>query len=381
MRWCRRLARLALAAALVVVEAGPTAVAQTSSWQQRISPAPAAKPQAKDGTKVKSRAVEPSQAPKGALGKGGSAHPPKASLGPSTTPTGGGDAEALAPGSDAAYEAFDQGKYLTALAMAAKLAQQGDAVAHTLVARIHAEGLGVPLDAKLAAQWYARGAELGDLEASLALGTLHARGDGVGQDYARAAQLFETAAAKGHPQAVYNLALLFLSGKGKPELPHRGFMLMLYAAEKGVIPAMYDVGTLYATGTGTAANAFEAARWIGLAANEGHPEAEIEFAVILMKDHDVPPEQRDKMRKRAVELLRSAARKGFAVAQNRLAHCYLAGVGIAKAQFEAAKWHLVAKAGGHEDAGLDKLVAGLAPAERQKAAAAAAEWREQALLE
>lgn len=376
----RRLTHLTIGAALVAFGCGAPASAETSSWQQRVSPAPAAKPHAKDGPRVKSRAIEPSQAPKGALGKAPASQAPKATLGPTSVPTAT-EAEALAPGSDAAYEAFDQGRYLTALALAAKLSQKGDAIAHTLVARIHAEGLGVPQDAKLAAQWYARGAELGDLEASLALGTLHARGDGVAQDYARAAQLFETAAAKGHPEAVYNLALLFLAGKGKPEIPHRGFMLMLYAAEKGVIAAMYDVGTLYATGTGTVANAFEAARWIGLAANEGHPEAEIEYAVILMKDHDVPPEQRDKMRKRAVELLRSAARKGLAVAQNRLARCYHDGLGTAKNRLEAAKWHLVAKAGGHEDAALDKAVEALAPPERQKAAAAAAEWREQMFLE
>ncbi len=380
MRRCRQLALQAFALALGSFAAGSAAVAETSSWQQRISPAPAVKADAKSGTKVKSRKIEPSQTPKESLVKGRAAQPARASLGPTTAPVGN-DAEAAKPGSDAAYEAFDQGKYLTALAMAAKQAQQGDAVAHTLVARIHAEGLGVPQDTKLAAQWYARGAELGDLEASLALGTLYARGDGVAQDYARAAQLFETAAAKGHPQAAYNLALLFLSGNGKPELPHRGFMLMLYAAEKGVTAAMYDVGTLYALGTGTPANAFEAAKWIGLAANEGHPEAEVEYAIILLKDHEVPPEQRDKMRKRAVELLRSAARKGLAVAQNRLAHCYLAGLGTGKDALEAAKWHLVAKAGGHEDVSLDKLVAGLGRAERQKAAAAAAEWREQTFLE
>ena len=48
---------------------------------------------------------------------------------------------------------------------------------------------------------------------------------------------------------------------------------------------------------------------------------------------------------------------------------------------EAAKWHLVAKAGGQEDEALEKLVSGLSKADRQKAAVAAAEWREQTLLE
>jgi TPR repeat protein len=368
------------AAAIVMAEARPADAqatrSETSAWQQRLTPAPKQEPKA--GTKVRSSKVDPSQAPKTSLGQPAAALRP--SLGPTTAPSRP-DGEATSPGSDAAYEAFDQGKYLTALALAAKQAEAGDAVAHTLVARIHAEGLGVPQDTKLAAQWYARGAELGDPEAALGLGTLFARGDGVAQDYNKAAELFEKAASKGHAEAAYNLALLFLAGKGKPELPHRGFMLMSYAAEKGVTPAMYDLGTLYATGTGTTANVFEAAKWIGKAANAGYPEAEVEFAIILLKDHDVPAEQREKLRRRGFELLSSAARKGLSVAQNRLARCYQQGIGTTKDLAEAAKWHLVAKAGGYEDAGLDKLVAGLSKADREKATAAAAEWREQSLLE
>ena len=373
---------LALAVLLVLhsLPADRGAKAETSSWQQRVSPAAAPRLETKGGTKVQSRKVDPSQVPKGSLAPGLAGKASRPSLGPTTLPVRD-STDVPGPGSDPAYEAFDQGKYLTALAIAARQAQQGDAIAHTLVARIHAEGLGVPQDNKLAAQWYARGAQLGDVEAALGLGALHARGNGVPQDYAKAAELFETAARKGHAEGAYNLALLFLAGKGKPESPHRGFMLMQYAAEKGVTAAMYDVGTLYATGVGTTANAFEAAKWIGKAANAGHPEAEVEFAVILLKNHEVPPDQLEKLRRRGVELLLSASRKGLAVAQNRLARCHLDGIGTARDKLEAAKWHLVAKAGGHEDAGLDKLVAELSRADRLKATAAAAEWREQTLLE
>jgi TPR repeat protein len=144
---------------------------------------------------------------------------------------------------------------------------------------------------------------------------------------------------------------------------------------------MYDVGSLYSTGTGTEANAFEAAKWIGKAANEGHPEAEVEYAVILLRDHEVTPELRAQMHRRGAELLRSAAAKGIAVAQNRLARCYLQGVGVAKDAAEAAKWHLVAKAGGVEDEVLEKAFKALPAADRQKASVAAAEWREQTFLD
>src|SRR5262249_15022346 len=67
-------------------------------------------------------------------------------------------AKTPAPGEDAAYEAFDQGKYLTALQLAVKAAEQGDPQAHTLAGRIYAEGYGTSKNSGLAAQWYARGA-------------------------------------------------------------------------------------------------------------------------------------------------------------------------------------------------------------------------------
>ena len=66
------------------------------------------------------------------------------------------------PGDDAAYEAFDQGRYITALNLALKAAEAGDPQAHTLIGRIYADGYGTPKNAKLGAQWFARGAELGD---------------------------------------------------------------------------------------------------------------------------------------------------------------------------------------------------------------------------
>ena len=72
---------------------------------------------------------------------------------------------APASGDDAAYIAFDQGQYLTALALAEAQAARGEPQAHTLIGRIYAEGLGVGHDDVVAARWYARGAELGDTEA------------------------------------------------------------------------------------------------------------------------------------------------------------------------------------------------------------------------
>lgn len=353
------------------------ALAETSSWQQRISPqAPAQSTQSQARPKVKSRHVAPDSVPKGQLGakarRSGAVKGP--SLGAATSNSG--QAASAAPSNDPAYDAFDQGKYLTALSIASGLAAKGDPQAHTLVARIHAEGLGVAQNYQTAAQWYARASELGDAEGALGLGLLYARGQGVEKNFIKAGELFDKAARKGHAEACYNLALLFLSGQGKPENPRRALALMTYAAEHGVVPAMYDLGSLYATGTGTDPNAFEAARWIGRAAAAGYAEAEVEFAVLLFRGHGVPPDP-----KRAVSLLRAAADKGIATAQNRLARAYQTGLGVAANNAEAMKWHLIARAGGVADPMLDKVLAGLPVTDQRRAEAVATEWRERALLE
>lgn len=370
----------ALLAASIFLTTGGAAVGETSSWQQRVEPSAKAAPparKAKAPQRVKSEIVEPGAVPKGALkAPGGSGPTPKLpSLGPATAPTVSIHAKDGA-GSDPAYEAFEQGKYLTALRLAEELAGRGDPTAHTLIARIHAEGLGVPRNPAVAAQWYAKGVELGDIEAAAGLGALHAQGAGVEKDFEAAARYFEMAASKGHPVAAYNLALLFLAGKGKVENPYRGFGLMQHAAERGVVAAQYDLGTLYSTGTGTEPNAFEAARWIGKAAAQGHVEAEVEFAVILFKGHGTPPDE-----KRGAALFRSAAEKGVAVAQNRLARCYAHGRGVDKDLVESLKWHLLAKSGGLDDEALDAMLARLPRADRAKAETAAADWSAQRLLE
>lgn len=380
----RRMGRRAIVAAASVVVIGAVAGplwAQTSSWQQRLDasdlPAP---PKGSKG--VKSQQVAPTPAPALVL-PGLPAAKPKAgstkSLGPSTVPPE--SAHAKSPGGDPAYEAYDQGRYLTALELAQKAAAAGEPQAHTLIGRIHAEGLGVPKSPETAAKWYAKGAELGDVEAAFGLGVLYVQGAGVQKSYEEAAKYFERAAMTGHPLANYNLALLFLKGQGKVENPARAFKHIEYAAEKGVVSAQYDLGTMITTGTGTEANAFEGAKWIGKAARAGHPEAEIEYATILFKSDEQNAEKRMQLEKEGARLFQSAANKGIAVAQNRLARCYAHGKGVAKDMVEAAKWYLIAKGGGVDDPTLEPLVGKLSRADKLKAEKAAEEWRERSLVQ
>jgi len=282
------------------------------------------------------------------------------------------------PGStdqDAAYLAYDQGKFLTALALAEAAASKGNPQAHTLVARIHDEGRGIPRDTITAARWYARGAELCDVAALFAYGLMLAEGRGVGKDRALAGEMLEKAAISGHALANYNLGLLFLRGDGKPENAYRAAQHILYAAEKGVAAAQYDIGTMYQAGSGVPNDGVQAARWLNRAAAAGYTDAQYDYAVMLLKGLGL-----EKDKPKAIEYLTAAADKGLPGAQNRLAHLLHDGIGIDKNAIEAAKWRTLAKAGGVVDDALDAELAKLSKADLASAKNAVADWQEQRAL-
>ena len=120
------------------------------------------------------------------------------------------------PEESASYNAYFQGKYLTALKLAEQEAQSGSKEAYTLMGEIYSEGLGVAQDFSKAAEAYTKAAALGDSNAQFSLGTFAAEGRGMPKDMSKAADLFEQAAKNGNPAAQYNLAMVYLNGKGRP---------------------------------------------------------------------------------------------------------------------------------------------------------------------
>ena len=358
-----------------------TALAQgeTSSWTSDGIVAPAARGGAHKILKTAPVDV-PGKPPPPPVGKGvittRSQPQPMPTLPSSLPPPTGDTTVAKTAGSDPAYEAFDQGRYLTALELAKTAAGNGEPQGATLTGRIYQEGLGVPRDDVQAALWYRKGVELGDVNAMFAFGVMLADGGAIKKDLAGAAKMFEQAASKGHVAANYNLALLFLSGDGKPQNPRRAFAHMQYAAEAGLANAQYDLATLYATGNGLdSANVFFAADWYERAANAGLPDAQLDFGIALFAGQGVT---QNKLR--GADMFRLAAEKGNAIAQDRLALCLAFGEGVRANPLEAAKWYLIAKAGGIEDKKLEQMIGKLGKPERLKAEQAALEWRERSTL-
>ena len=279
-------------------------------------------------------------------------------------------AEAMPP-RDPAYAAFDDGRYLTALELAKTAAAAGEPTAHTLIARLYAEGLGVQRDPKVAADWYGKAAELGDVNAQFALGLLYAKGDGVPKDLDAAAHLFEQAAKAGSVPAKYNLGLLYASGDGRPQDVVKAAALITEAAKGGEPQARFDLGQMYANGAGVQVDEILAAHWTELAAAAGLTDAQVEFAVMLFKGRGTLIDK-----SRAAWYFTAAAEHGNPIAQNRLANLYAYGVVYTKDVVTAAKWHLLARKAGVSDFRLDLLLGTLKPEQRAQADADATQWLE-----
>src|SRR5437763_295274 len=99
------------------------------------------------------------------------------------------------------FAAYQRGDYATALRLLRPIADQGDAMAQSVVGILYSKGEGVPQNDGEATRWYRKAAEQGNAMAQFELGELYQEGQGIPQDYAEAAKWYR----KGLP-----------SGTGKP---------------------------------------------------------------------------------------------------------------------------------------------------------------------
>jgi len=123
-----------------------------------------------------------------------------------------------APNADAAYAAYQNGDYATALRLARPLAEAGDARAQSIFGLAYYRGRGVPLDHNEAVKWFRPAANHGDAAAQFYLGVMYSEGQGVPQDFTEAAKWYRLAADQGDAQAQYNLGLSYAKGQtGEPD--------------------------------------------------------------------------------------------------------------------------------------------------------------------
>jgi TPR repeat protein len=124
------------------------------------------------------------------------------------------DSGAAPDNADAAYAAYQNNDYPSALRLVQPAAEAGDARAQSLLALMYYRGRGLPEDDRAAAEWFRRAAEAGDTSAQFYLGGMYSVGRGVPQVYREAARFYRMAAERGDAQAQYNLGLAYARGEG-----------------------------------------------------------------------------------------------------------------------------------------------------------------------
>ena len=97
------------------------------------------------------------------------------------------------------------------------LADERSVEATFLLGTVYAEGLGVPVDAAVAAQWYHKAGARGHVLAQHNLGNVYFAGDGVPQNDSLAARWWREAADKGDAIAQYRLGFMYEAGRGVPQ--------------------------------------------------------------------------------------------------------------------------------------------------------------------
>lgn len=271
---------------------------------------------------------------------------------------------------DIAYAEYQRGLYVSAFREATRRVEaKTDPKAMTLLGELYAEGLGVANDDKKAADWYKLAAARGDREAVFALAMFKMTGRGGPADRPEAARLLAEASKLGHVVATYDLALLHLDGQLVRQDFVRAAELMRIAADAGSPEAQYALATFYKEGRGVKKDLEEAARLLGIAARSGHTNAEVEYGIALFNGTGIA-----KNESAAAGYFLKAAQKNNPVGQNRLAWMYAIGRGIKADPVEAARWHLIARAGGDNDQYLDEFVRNMKPLDRAMGENKAKPW-------
>lgn len=262
---------------------------------------------------------------------------------------------------DEAYGAYQRGLYKTAYNLALPRAQNGDPAAQTLVAELLARGLGVPVNAKEAARWYAAAAERGVPEAQFQYALMLLDGNFVPKDEKEAHALMQAAAEAGNALAQFNFAQLLVSEN--PNDLSRATDYYERAAEAGIADAQYALAQVYANGVGGREQDDVRARGLlEKAARQNFDTAQLDLAQWLIEGRGGARDY-----EKGFSWMQMAARGGNVAAQNRLAKLYVTALGTEPDPILAAAWYIVARRAGLIDREMEDYLQGLTDQQLQEA--------------
>jgi TPR repeat protein len=160
-------------------------------------------------------------------------------------------------------------------------AAQTNAFSMMHLGRMYLYGVGVARDKNEAKRWLDQAAELGNARAMFFLGTIARENSSNSNSLLEAFQWDKKSAERGDRFGCWELAVCYFYGNGTPKNLTNYFFWAEQAAVKGVGDARFSLGEAYRTGNGVAPDQMAALRWYRSAATNGHSDACFKVAVSL----------------------------------------------------------------------------------------------------
>jgi TPR repeat protein len=172
-------------------------------------------------------------------------------------------------------------------------AEEGDARAQGVIARMFMRGRGVKKDEAKGIDWLAKSlaSSPDQPDFQLTLGKMYRNDQDLKHDYPKAMKLFQQAAAQGSVEAQYQIAELYEFGEGVARDPAEAMKWFRQAAENGNAEAQFEIGVRCAQGRDAKQDYAEALQWLQKAANQAHPQALAWMGTMYEEGWGVPQDQ------------------------------------------------------------------------------------------
>jgi localization factor PodJL len=162
----------------------------------------------------------------------------------------------------------------------ARLANEGNATAQTILGLKYLDGQGVTPDVQQAGKWLLKAADQNQAVAQYRLGTMYERGQGTKADMAKAAKWYQAAANLGNRKAMHNLAVAYADGgAGKKDMAEAA-RWFAKAAALGLSDSQFNLAVLYERGEGVPQSLIDAFKWYAVAAGQGDGESRQRLSVL-----------------------------------------------------------------------------------------------------
>lgn len=270
-----------------------------------------------------------------------------------------------------ALASFKKKDYAKSLQLFKKMADANQPFAMYQVGYMHEQGHGVPINSKVATEWYTKAAKAGDAGGQFSLANAYLKGTELPKNNELGFSWMSKAAEQGDASAQYQLSVLYSEGVGTAKDPIKSFFWTRKSAMGGIPAAQFNMGLNYDNGLMVPKDDNQARMWYTKAAQQSYAKAQTNLANLLFRnkqsandelvqeaffwygkaasqndvialtslgDMMLDPNKDGPQNKEAFKLYEKAAQLGDAKGQFNIAYMYENGIGVTSNPALALEW-------------------------------------------